>query len=611
MAYPQCLRVLKTGSDPAIEAENMAISATPEWAALQAHATELKATHLRDLFIADPERTEKFIVEAGDLLLDLSRNIITERTVELLTALAERADVSKWVSIMLKGELVNPTEHAPVSHTLLRSAVDRHALSTTPSTATTAESKATDERRVLGETYAQQALRSEPADETAVTTDELNALAELARMESFVHSLQSGEWAGHTNRAIRTVVNLGIGGSHLGPATAYEALAAFRHSRLRCRFVANVDPVDLNMILQRLDPAETLFVVVSKSFETPETLMNAQVARDWIISTLGGAAVKRHFVAVSASPAVASGCLGIPHENTFAMCDGVGGRFSLASTASLSFALGVGFANFRQMLQGMRIVDKHFGDHPLRSNAPVLMGLLAVWYRNFWDLPSRVILPYSQRLHAMPAYLQQLEMESNGKKVRIDGRAVDHHTSPVVWGGAGTNGQHSFHQMLHQGSTVVPADFIVFANPDTDVAALPHTARHHDTLVANCLAQASALAFGSDEQDTHRELPGNRPATLIIAPRLTPSIFGQLVALYEHQVVVQGVVWDINSFDQFGVEHGKQLAESLLEDLCHSRSYNDGHNDEHDSSHKHDPATGSSLCRIMQLRKESKKLNSI
>lgn len=571
--------MLTVGS--AVEAENMAISATPEWAALQAHATELKATHLRDLFMADPERTEKFIVEAGDLLLDLSRNIITERTVELLTALAERADVSKWVSTMLKGELVNPTEHAPVSHTLLRSAVDGHAVST------------------------------EAATETAVTTDGLTALAESARMESFVHSLLSGEWTGHTNEAIRTVVNLGIGGSHLGPATAYEALAAFHHPRLRCRFVANVDPVDLNTTLQRLDPAETLFVVVSKSFETPETLMNAQVARDWIINTLGGAAVERHFVAVSASSAVASGCLGIPHENTFAMCDGVGGRFSLASTAGLSFALGVGFGNFRQMLQGMRIVDEHFGDHPLRSNAPVLMGLLAVWYRNFWDLPSRVVLPYSQRLHAMPAYLQQLEMESNGKKARIDGQAVDYHTSPVVWGGVGTNGQHSFHQMLHQGSTVVPADFIVFANPDTDVAALPHTARHHDTLVANCLAQASALAFGSDAQDAHRELPGNRPATLIIAPRLTPSIFGQLVALYEHQVAVQGVVWGINSFDQFGVEHGKQLAESVLADLCHSRSYNDEHDDKHGSGRKYDPAIRASLRRIMRLRKGPEKLDSI
>ena len=391
------------------------------------------------------------------------------------------------------------------------------------------------------------------------------------------------------------MVNLGIGGSYLGLAMSHEALAAFRHPDLDCRFVANVDPADLATVLgEGLDPAETLFVVVSKSFTTAETLANARAARAWVTSELGAEAVDRHFAAVTAAVTAAAE-FGVSAGNVFEMWDWVGGRYSLGSAAGLSLMVAVGEDRFGEMLAGMRAVDEHLARRPPAVNAAVLMGLLAVWYRDFWGLQTRVVLPYAHRLRLLPDYLQQLHMESNGKRVDLKGRAVGCETGPIVWGAAGTGGQHSFHQLLHQGTTVVPADLIVFARPDADAARLPGAGRQHESLVANCFAQASALAFGAASRDPHRELPGNRPSTVIMAPELTPSVLGQLVALYEHEVLVQGAVWGINSFDQYGVEHGKTLADAIEQDLAGSGS---GAR----PAAGHDPATASLIARYHRLR---------
>ena len=391
------------------------------------------------------------------------------------------------------------------------------------------------------------------------------------------------------------MVNLGIGGSYLGLAMSHEALAAFRRRDLDCRFVANVDPADLATALRAgLDPAETLFVVVSKSFTTPETLANARAARAWVTSELGPEAADRHFAAVTADGAAAVE-FGVGAGNVFEMWDWVGGRYSLGSAAGLSLMVAVGEDRFGEMLAGMRAVDEHLARRPPAVNAAVLLGLLAVWYRDFWGLQTRVVLPYAHRLRLLPDYLQQLHMESNGKRVDLKGRAVGCETGPIVWGAAGTGGQHSFHQLLHQGTTVVPADLIVFARPDGDTAHLPEAGRQHETLVANCFAQAAALAFGAASGDPHRELPGNRPSTVIMAPELTPSVLGQLVALYEHEVLVQGALWGINSFDQYGVEHGKTLADAIEEDLAGSGA---GAR----PAAGHDPATASLIARYHRLR---------
>ena len=419
--------------------------------------------------------------------------------------------------------------------------------------------------------------------------------AELERMAGFAAAVRSTERRGATGRPIRTVVNLGIGGSYLGLAMAHEALAAFRHAEVDCRFVANVDPADLAMVLgDGLDPAETLFVVVSKSFTTAETLANARAARDWATAALGPGAVDHHFAAVTANAAAATE-FGVDAGNVFTMWDWVGGRYSLGSAAGLSLMIAIGEDRFGEMLAGMRAVDEHLASQPLAANAPVLMGLLAVWYRNFWGLQTRAVLPYAHRLRLLPAYLQQLQMESNGKRVNVSGQAVDCETGPIVWGAAGTGGQHSFHQLLHQGTTIVPADFIVFARPDADTAALPEAGRQHQSLVANCFAQASALAFGAASGDPHRELPGNRPSTVIMAPELTPSVLGQLVALYEHEVLVQGALWGINSFDQFGVEHGKTLANAITGALDAGAPQ---------PAIEHDPSTASLIAHYQRLRKQ-------
>ena len=537
------------------------ITATEEWAALARHARELQAdgAHLRGLFEADPARAERFTLLAGDLLVDWSRHLVTAETVELLLALAGRAGVAERIAAVLGGDPVNATEGRAALHTALRAGPD-----------------------------------------ASVEIDGVDVMpavrAELDRMAGFAAAVRSGELRGVTGRPIRTVVNLGIGGSYLGLAMAHEALAAFRHHKLECRFVANVDPADLATVLgDGLDPAETLFVVVSKSFTTAETLANARAARAWATAALGPGAVEHHFAAVTANAAAAVE-FGVDAGNVFAMWDWVGGRYSLGSAAGLSLMVAIGEDRFGEMLAGMRAVDEHLARQPLGDNAPVLMGLLAVWYRNFWNLPTRVVLPYAHRLRLLPDYLQQLHMESNGKRVRLDGTATSYETGSIVWGSAGTGGQHSFHQLLHQGTTIVPADFIVFARPDADTAHLPEAGRHHESLVANCFAQASSLAFGTPAAggDPHRELPGNRPSTVIMAPELTPSTLGQLVALYEHEVLVQGAVWGINSFDQYGVEHGKHLADAIDRELQSG--------DPAQPLDDHDPAVAASVRRWRRLR---------
>lgn len=534
------------------------ITATAEWAALARHARELQATgvHLRELFSDDPGRAERFTSQVGDLIIDWSRHLVTAETVELLLALADRAGVVERIAATVAGDPVNATEGRPALHTALRAGAGAPL--------------------VVGGVDVMAAVR-----------------AELDRMAGFARAVRSGERRGATGRPIRTVVNLGIGGSYLGLAMAHEALAAFRRPGIDCRFVSNVDPAALATVLDDgLDPAETLFVVVSKSFGTPETLANARAARAWLAAALGPDAAGHHFAAATANAAAATE-FGIAASDVFTMWDWVGGRYSLGSAAGLSLMLAVGEDRFGEMLAGMRAVDEHLVQQSPAANAPVLMGLLGVWYRNFWGLQSRAVMPYSHRLRLFGSWLQQVVMESNGKRVRLDGSPVGCDTSEVVWGGTGTDSQHSFHQFLHQGTTMVPADFIVFARPDADTAHLPEAGRQHESLVANCLAQASTLAFGAPSDDPHRELPGNRPSTVIMAPELTPSVLGQLVALYEHEVLVQGALWGISSFDQFGVEHGKTVADAIADSI---------HADPPQLASAHDPSTAALIAHYHRLR---------
>ena len=529
------------------------ITATPEWAALDVHARRLQAegVHLRDLFAADPDRPERFTSLAGNLVIDWSRHLVTAETIELLLALADRSGAPERLAAMMAGEPVNTTESRPALHT---------------------------------------ALRTQPGSASAAAA----AAAEHERMGAFVRALHSGERRGATGRPIRTVVNLGIGGSHLGPAMAHVALSAYRQRGIECRFVSNVDPAALASALDGFDPAETLFIVVSKSFRTAETLTNARAARSWVTSTLGAEGAGQHFVAATADRASAAQ-FGISASDTFTMWDWVGGRFSLGSAAGLALMAAVGGDRFAELLAGMRMIDDHLAALPLES-APMLLGLLGVWYRNFWGAQTRAVVPYSHRLRLLPDWLQQLVMESNGKRVRLDGSPAECDTAEVVWGGPGTDSQHSFHQFLHQGTTLVPIDLLLFARPDIDAANSPDAAERHAALAANCFAQASALAFGTHSDDPHRVLPGNRPSTVIMAPELTPSTLGQLVALYEHQTVVQGAVWGINSFDQFGVEQGKRLADAITADLGEGSSQ---------SVSEHDPSTKSLIAHYHRLNDQA------
>lgn len=533
------------------------ISAAPEWRALADHRDEMAPVHLRDLFAADPGRADRFTSSVGDLVVDWSRQRVTDRTVELLVALARRAEVVERMEAMVGGAPVNASEGRAALHTALRAKPGPAA------------AKRSDGGADVGDEVRRELRR------------------ELRRMAALADEIRSGRRLGASGQPITAVVNLGIGGSDLGPRMAFEALAAYRHDRVRCRFASNVDGSDLTAALSGLDPAETLFMVASKSFATVETLANAAAARAWIAAALGEGAVADHFAAATAAPEAAV-AFGIDPAAVLRLWDWVGGRFSLCSAAAAALMIAIGPERFSEMLAGFRAVDEHLTGRSVADNLPMLLGLVAVWNRNFWDFGTRAVLPYSNRLRLLPAYLQQLDMESNGKQVRLDGSPAGCQTGPVVWGGAGTDGQHSFHQWLHQGADIAPADFIVFAEPDEDLAARPgldrsSLDRHHDLLAANCLAQAEALAFGSaakadgarddgddgngDGSDPHGRCAGNRPSTMILAPRLTPSVLGQIAALYEHQVVVQGAVWGINSFDQPGVELGKRLAGPIAAEL--------------------------------------------
>ncbi|MGV9250259.1 glucose-6-phosphate isomerase [Streptomyces sp. NPDC003697] len=506
---------------------------TPEWTALAKHREELAGIHLRELFTADPDRGARYTLQVGDLYIDYSKHLVTDDTLRLLRELAEATGVSGLRDAMFRGEKINVTEDRAVLHTALRA----------------------------------------PRD-AVVEVDGENVVprvhAVLDRMAGFADRVRAGEWTGHTGKRIRNVVNIGIGGSDLGPAMAHEVLRPWTDRDLTVRFVSNVDGADLHEATRDLDPAETLFVVASKTFTTIETVTNAGAARNWLLDGLdaGPEAVARHFVALSTNAGKVS-AFGIDTANMFEFWDWVGGRYSYDSAIGLSLMIAIGPDRFREMLDGFRTVDEHFRTAPAESNAPLLLGLLGVWYGNFHDAQSHAVLPYSHYLSKFTAYLQQLDMESNGKSVTRLGQPVDWQTGPVVWGTPGTNGQHAYYQLIHQGTRLVPADFIGFAAP---VAELSGELRaQHDLLMANFFAQTQALAFGRtpdevrgegvpEELVPHKTFRGNHPTTTILARELTPSVLGQLVALYEHKVFAQGAVWDIDSFDQWGVELGKVLA---------------------------------------------------
>ncbi|WP_316770147.1 glucose-6-phosphate isomerase [Streptomyces sasae] len=507
----------------------------PEWTALEDHRAEGRPV-LRELFAADPARAERYVGRVGDLHIDYSKHLITDETLALLQELATATDVFGLRDAMFRGERINITERRAVLHTALRA----------------------------------------PRD-AVVEVDGENVVpavhAVLDRMGDFADRVRSGEWTGHTGKRIRNVVNIGIGGSDLGPAMAYEALRAFTARELTFRFVSNVDGADLHEATRDLDPAETLFIVASKTFTTIETITNATSARRWLLDGLDGEdkAVAKHFVALSTNSEKVSD-FGIDTANMFEFWDWVGGRYSYDSAIGLSLMIAIGPDRFREMLDGFHLVDEHFRTAPAEANAPLLLGLLGIWYGNFFDAQSHAVLPYSHYLSKFTAYLQQLDMESNGKSVDRDGHPVDWQTGPVVWGTPGTNGQHAYYQLIHQGTKLIPADFIGFAEP---VAELSGGLRaQHDLLMANFFAQTQALAFGktaeevraegvAEEQVAHRTFRGNHPTTTILARELTPSVLGQLIALYEHKVFVQGAVWNIDSFDQWGVELGKVLAKRI------------------------------------------------
>ena len=497
------------------------IASTAAWAGL---LDVPRPPHLRELFAADPSRAARYVVTVGDLRIDYSKQRVDDGVLAALQAVAVEADVAGRRDAMFGAERINVTEDRAVLHVALR--------------APAGDSIVLDGHDVVADVH-----------------------DVLGRMATFAERVRDGTWQGVTGRRIRTVVNIGIGGSDLGPAMAARALDAYRLPELAARFVSNVDGADIAGALAGLDPAETLFVVSSKTFTTIETLTNARTARAWLVDALGEEAVAKHFVAVSTN-AEEVAAFGIDTANMFGFWDWVGGRYSLDSAIGLSLMVLIGPDRFAELLHGFRIVDEHFRTAPPDANAPLLLGLIGIWNANVLGFATKAVLPYAEELGRFPAYLQQLDMESNGKSVRLDGSPVTLDTGPIVWGEPGTNGQHAFYQLLHQGTRVVPADFIGFANPH-------HPYRdHHDLLVANLIAQTEALAFGRDRPDEPwRSFAGDRPTTTIVAPELTPSVLGQLVALYEHIVFVQGAVWGIDSFDQWGVELGKELANRITPEL--------------------------------------------
>ena len=539
----------------------MKIADSPEWAAVAAHADVMRSAHLRGLFADDPHRAERLSAEAGDLFLDYSKHVVTDETIELLLALARRAGLRERIEAMFAGERINITEDRAVVHVALRAPRGTRI--------------EVDGRDVVPEVH-----------------------EVLDRMGAFAERVRSGDWTGHTGERMRAVVNVGIGGSDLGPKMAVEALRDHTDRSMTYRFVSNVDGADIAEATRDLDPATTLFIISSKTFGTIETLTNAGSARDWLVAGLGDdRAVARHFVAVSTAEEKV-GAFGIDPANMFGFWDWVGGRYSMDSAIGLSLMIAIGPDAFRAMLAGFRDIDEHFRTEPLERNVPVLMGLLGVWYATFLGAQTKAILPYSHHLSAFADYLQQLEMESNGKSVDLDGDPVTYDTGEIVWGTPGTNGQHAYYQLLHQGTRLVPADFIGFAQP-TD--AVPG---HHDLLVANFFAQTEALAFGKSRehaaaegvpahQVAARTFAGNHPTSTILARALTPRTLGQLIATYEHEVFTKGTIWHIDSFDQWGVELGKSLALRVLAEL---------QADAEPAVGSHDPSTLGLIGRYRRLR---------
>ncbi|MDB6064920.1 MAG: Glucose-6-phosphate isomerase [Pedosphaera sp.] len=532
------------------------------WKSLAEHSKQIKKLHLRKLFAEDAKRGERFTVEAAGLFLDYSKNRITESTLKLLLQLAQECELRAKMEAMFSGEKINVTENRAVLHVALRAPRDATIM--------------VDGKNVVPEVH-----------------------AVLDKMEAFSNRVRRGDWKGHTGKPIKNVVNIGIGGSDLGPVMAYEALKHYSERSLTFRFISNVDGIDFVEATRDLDPAETLFIVSSKTFTTLETMTNAETARDWLLTGLGGdrAAVAKHFVAISTNAGKVS-AFGIDTANMFGFWDWVGGRYSMDSAIGLSTMLAIGPDNFRAMLGGFHQMDEHFRTAPFEQNLPVLMGLLVVWYTDFFDAQTVAVLPYEQYLKRFPAYLQQLTMESNGKHVTLEGKQVACDTGPIFWGEPGTNGQHSFYQLIHQGTRLIPCDFIAFGQ------ALTPLGRHHDILLANVFAQAEALAFGKTPAEVkaegtpdwlvpHRVFEGNRPSNVLLAERLTPEVLGKLVALYEHSVFTQGVIWNINSFDQWGVELGKALAQRIVPQLEAPAEPELGH----------DSSTNNLIRRYRELRK--------
>jgi len=507
----------------------------PAWKALEEHYQKVRHVHLRSLFAEDPQRGQRLALEAAGIYLDYSKNRVTDDTLHLLLQLAETAGLRERIDAMFRGEKINVTENRPVLHVALRAPKDKAIF--------------VDGENVVPEVH-----------------------AVLDKMTTFTNRVRSGQWKGYTGKRIRNIVNIGIGGSDLGPHMAYEALKYYSDRNLTFRFVSNVDSTDFVEAVHDLDPAETLFIVSSKTFTTQETLTNARSARAWCLKTLNDEqAIAKHFVAVSTN-AQEVAKFGIDTANMFGFWDWVGGRYSFDSAIGLSLMIAIGPEYFREMLAGFHEMDEHFRTAPFEHNLPVLLGLIGIWYNNFFGAETVAILPYDQYLERLPAYLQQLDMESNGKHVDLDGRAVNYQTGPIIWGQPGTNGQHAFYQLIHQGTKLIPADFIGFCQPLNPLKS------HHDLLMANFFAQTEALAFGktSDEvtaggvppfQVPHRTFEGNHPTNTILATRLTPETLGKLIALYEHKVFVQGTIWHINSFDQWGVELGKVLANRIIPEL--------------------------------------------
>jgi len=512
------------------------LTSNPTWKALQAHYHEIQGLHLRDLFRDDPLRGERLIVEAAGIYLDYSKNRITDKTLKLLLQLAEERGLREHIEAMFRGEKINITEDRRVLHVGLR-----------------------------------------VPKETTLLIDGQNVVplvhAVLDKMSGFCEQVRSGAWLGYSGKRIRNVVNIGIGGSDLGPVMAYEALKYYSDRNLTFRFVSNIDATDLVEAIRDLDPAETLFIVSSKTFTTLETMTNAQSARDWLLAGFGNdiKSIARHFVAVSTN-AEEVAKFGIDTANMFGFWPSIGGRYSMDSAIGLSIMLAIGAEHFHAMLSGFNQMDEHFRTAPFESNLPVLMGLMTVWYTNFFGAQTIAVFPYEQYLKRFPAYLQQLTMESNGKHITLDGSPVTYDTGPVYWGEPGTNGQHSFFQLIHQGTRFIPCDFIAFDQP------LNPLGRHHDILLANAFAQTEALAFGKTPEQVkaegvpdwlvpHRVFDGNRPSNTLLAERLTPEMLGKLVALYEHNVFTQGIIWNIDSFDQWGVELGKALAQRIIPEL--------------------------------------------